>query len=103
MVFCWDQNKSRTNSVKHGVSFDVAVRVFDDPHALSVQDRVVDGEIRWQTLGLIEGVVVLLVAHASDGGQAADDGEETVRIISARRATAHERRMYERTRKGDAG
>jgi uncharacterized protein (DUF4415 family) len=76
--------KSRANRGQHGVSFEIAVRVFDDPHALSVQDRIVDGEERWQTIGLIEGILVLLVAHTvSDSPR--EDGEETVRIISARK------------------
>ena len=53
----------RGNLAKHGISFETASLVFEDPLALSVQDRVVEGEGRWQTLGMIGGVVVVLVAH----------------------------------------
>ena len=94
MRFEWDTNKDRTNQAKHGVSFDTAQLVFDDPHHLSVQDRDVGREERWQTVGLVGGVVVLLVAHTYRGDEG---GVEVVRIISARKATSHERRRYEQT------
>ena len=100
MRYAWDRNKSRANRSKHGVSFEIATRVFDDPYALSVQDRVVDGEERWQTIGLIEGVLVLLVAHTVSGDEPAGGGEETIRIISARKATSRERKAYEQKRQG---
>jgi uncharacterized DUF497 family protein len=65
--------------------------VFDDPNHLSMQDRFEDGEERWQTLGLISARLVLLVAHAIEDNQ----GEETIRIISARKATRIERQRNE--------
>jgi len=65
--------------------------VFKDPNAISIQDRVVGGEKRWQTLGLVNGILVLLVAHTFHEA----DGEETIRIISARKATPRERAIYE--------
>ncbi|MES9844884.1 MAG: BrnT family toxin [Candidatus Sedimenticola sp. 6PFRAG5] len=90
----WDENKNRLNKANHQVSFETAQHVFDDPHHLSVQDRHVDGEERWQTLGSIGGVVVLLVAHTHrETGQG-----EVIRIISARKATKHERKRYEEGR-----
>ena len=61
--FTWDEDKNLSNQRKHGVSFELAARVFLDPLHLSVQDRVENGEQRWQTLGLIGGVAVVLVAH----------------------------------------
>lgn len=61
------------------------------PHAISRLDRIVGGEERWQTLGLIGPVVIVLVAHTHQEEQ----GEEVIRIISARKATPHERRQYE--------
>ncbi len=63
MRFVWDERKNRQNRAKHKVSFESAVLVFDDPNALSIQDRFVAGEERWQTLGLVGGMVILLVAH----------------------------------------
>jgi uncharacterized DUF497 family protein len=90
MRFIWDEGKNRRNLLKHKVSFETAVSVFDDPHAISVQDRFVQGEERWQTLGLIEGMVVLLVAHSIEF----ESDEEIIRIISARKATPREREVY---------
>jgi uncharacterized DUF497 family protein len=91
MRFVWDERKSRRNRARHKVSFDTATLVFEDPCALSISERIADGEERWQTMGLIGGAVVLLVAHTVEER----DGEEVIRIISARKATAHERRAYE--------
>jgi uncharacterized DUF497 family protein len=94
MRFEWDENKNKTNRDKHGVSFETAQLVFNDPHALSVQDRHEWGEERWQTLGLVGGVVMLLVAHTyTEGGDA-----EVIRIISARKATKREKQRYEQAR-----
>jgi len=64
--------------------------VFDDPNQLSIQDRYEGGEERWQTIGLVNGIAVLIVAHTFSD----DDGEEIIRIISARKATPRERRRY---------
>ncbi len=91
MRFIWDEEKSRRNLTKHRVSFETAKLVFDDPRAVSRMDREEDGEERWQTLGLAGGIVVLLVAHT----YREESGEEVIRIISARKATAHERTVYE--------
>jgi uncharacterized DUF497 family protein len=90
MTFDWDPAKDASNRVKHWVGFETAQLVFDDPHAISALDRVVDGEERWQTIGVTHGEM-LLVVHA-DGGYG---DEEIIRIISARRADAHERRKYD--------
>ena len=87
--FTWDARKARLNRRKHGISFDTARRVFDDPHHLSTQDREVDGEPRWQTMGMVEANV-LLVAHTAE----TDDEVDAIRIISARKATRTERRIY---------
>jgi uncharacterized DUF497 family protein len=91
MRFVWEERKSRRNLAKHKVSFETATLVFDDPRAISRLDRIEHGEERWQTVGLAGGIVVLLVAHTYYD----EDGEEVIRIISARKATPHERKMYE--------
>jgi uncharacterized protein len=57
-------------------------------------DLIENGEERWQTLGMIGNVVLVLVAHTS----AEQEGEEVVRIISARKATRKERQKYEKDR-----
>lgn len=90
--FEWDQAKATSNVRKHRLSFETAIRVFADPFALVEQDRIEDGEHRWQTVGLIEGHLVVLVAHAVRDDE---DGTEVIRIISARRADPKERKRYE--------
>jgi uncharacterized DUF497 family protein len=91
MFFEWDAAKNSLNLAKHGVSLESARLVFDDPHALSYQDREVDGEERWQTMGVIGRSVVVLVAHT----YREEKGEAVVRLISARKATSSEKRAYE--------
>jgi len=95
----WDSLKAETNLKKHGVSFETATRAFADPFALSVQDRIEGQEQRWQTLGLVEGHLLLLVAHTVL--EETDNGEEieNIRIISARKADRKERRRYEEERR----
>lgn len=92
MRFEWDEAKNTANRRKHNVSFEVAREVFDDPFARSTLDRIEQGEQRWQTVGQVGGAILLLVAHTWRD----DDGNEVIRIISARRATKKERREYER-------
>ena len=95
MRFTWDETKNRSNLKKHGgIAFAEAAYVFLDPFRLTRQDRIEGGEERWQTIGVIYGVTVLLVAHTITED---DDGEphEEIRIISARRATPKERKHYE--------
>lgn len=90
--FEWDPAKAAANQRKHGVSFETATRVFADPNAIFEQDRSVDGEPRWQAIGVADGLVMLLVAHALE-----ERGEvEAIRIISARKANRKERRRYEK-------
>lgn len=91
MHFTWDENKSRRNHIKHKISFETAALIFDDPHAVSVLERIENGEERWQTLGLAGGIVVLLVVHT----YREESGEGVIRIISARKATPGERKIYE--------
>jgi uncharacterized DUF497 family protein len=86
--FAWDERKNRVNKRKHGISFETASQVFDDPFHLTTQDREVEGEPRWQTLGIVNGIHVLLVAYA------VREDEDVIRILSARKATPGERRMY---------
>ena len=93
--FEWDPTKAARNRRKHGISFETALRAFADPLALSEPERIEDGEQRWQTLGLVEGHVLLVVAHTLRDEE--EDGRhvEVIRIISARAADRTERRRYE--------
>lgn len=61
--FEWDETKAATHLRKHGVRFEDAAKVFADPNHLTVQDRFENGEYRWQTIGMVAGEQILLVAH----------------------------------------
>ena len=69
--------------------------VFADPFALVEQDRSEGRELRWQTLGLVGDIVLLLVAHTVRD----EDQDEIIRIISARKAVRKERKRYDQNRK----
>ena len=69
--------------------------MFQDPLHISAPDRIEGGEQRWQTMGAVHGVVILLVAHTLTDEDADGASVEVIRIISARRATPRERRRYE--------
>ncbi len=90
MQVTWDERKDRINRRKHGIAFETAVLVFDDPYHVSTWDRELDGELRWQTIGMARGIQVLLVAHTVTESS----GEEIIHIISARKATPQERNIY---------
>ena len=92
MRWIWDRNKAAANRLKHGLSFETAVMVFDDPLHASRPDSHSVGD-RWHTIGLV-GPVFLLVVHTWPEAPF-EDGEPVGRIISARKATAHERKAYE--------
>jgi uncharacterized DUF497 family protein len=84
--FTWDSRKAAGNARKHGITFEEAATVFADPLALAVQDEA--HAERTVLIGLSEQHRVLLVVHA-------ELDEDTLRLVSARRATSHERRRYE--------
>ena len=83
--FEWDPEKNITNLRKHGLSFEEAASIFDGP-VLSGPDESV-GEVRDKSFGLLGGMVVACVIHTERQGK--------IRIISARRATAHERKHFD--------
>jgi uncharacterized DUF497 family protein len=97
--FSWRQAKATANMKKHRVSFETAARVFLDPFALTEQDRIEDGEQRWQTLGMVDGHLLLLVAHTVWEENENGESVELIHIISARRAERRERRRYEEERR----
>ena len=83
--FEWDAAKARSNFTKHGVTFEEATTVFDDPHAIDAPD--VGDSDRFVIIGMSSRSRVLFVVHAIRGAR--------VRIVSARRATTTQRRKYE--------
>jgi uncharacterized DUF497 family protein len=91
MNFEWDPEKARKNLAKHGVPFELAQEVWSDPLYVVLPDRFEDGEQRWHAIGMVGPVATLLVVHSYPDSE----GEELVRIIGARKATRHERKLYE--------
>lgn len=91
--YAWDAAKAATNVRKHGVQFELAATVLDDPLALSRYDgpHSTDEE-RWVTLGRAGNGALLVVVHTFEE---VDPNEARVRIISSRPATRRERRQYE--------
>lgn len=87
MKYEWDEEKNRSNVAKHGIGFERAARIFDGPTVDWIDDRLDYGEERTISLGMIEGVAVLVVVHT--------DRDNAMRLISARPATRSERTRYE--------
>jgi uncharacterized protein len=88
--FEWDEEKNKINQNKHGLDFETARLVFDDPYCVTFVERVSGGEERWHAIGSIEEIIVIVVVHT----YRQDGSDEVIRIISARRATRHERKLY---------
>lgn len=87
-LIVWDPEKARHNVDKHGVDFGEAATVFRDPLLLVMPDLGhSQEEERWLALGMSDRQLLLVVAHTED--------EQTIRIISARKAEPRERRRYE--------
>lgn len=89
LTFEWDERKARGNSSKHRVSFVEAMTVFGDTRAVTIDDPLhsTEDEERYVTLGMSNRGRILVVVHTEREGR--------IRIISARRARARERRDYE--------
>lgn len=91
VIWTWDPKKAELNRAKHGVSFETAILVFDDPYLISDLDPF-EAEVRWRTTGMIMGVLIMVV-HTEPIAVSGSETEEG-RIISARKATPVERRAY---------
>lgn len=91
--FDWDPVKAESNRRKHGVAFEEAMVIFNDPLALSLLDQESgEGEERWVTMGRNVAGNLLLVVHTYIELSAE---RASIRIISARRPTRRETRAYE--------
>jgi uncharacterized DUF497 family protein len=86
----WDEAKNEINRKKHGIAFETAQLVFDDPCCVTFVERLIDGEERWHAIGSIEKIIILVVVHT----YREEVPDEVVRIISARPATRRERKLY---------
>jgi len=88
MVFRWDAWKAAANLKKHGIDFHEAATVLNDTLSTTFPDHEHSGsERRSVTVGMSSRGRILVVVHTEHGNM--------IRIISARRATRHERRFYE--------
>ena len=89
IIFEWDESKAASNKRKHGVTFEEAQSVFYDDFAIQFfDDENSDFEDRFLLLGLSNQSRVLLICHCEK------KSGDLIRIISARKATASERRLY---------
>ena len=92
MRFEWDNCKNELNVEKHGISFAKAKEIFEDPLHISLLDeRFNYFEERWITIGQTKDMSIVVSAHLYFD----NDGEEIIRIISAREATNNERKQYD--------
>ncbi|MFZ2968531.1 MAG: BrnT family toxin [Sulfuricurvum sp.] len=91
MKFEWNDAKNRTNILKHGISFEEASEIFNDPMIISKLDVRYDyGEERWFSVGSTKKGMVTMVAHLYFD----EKQEPIIRIISARKATQSEVKAY---------
>lgn len=95
MKFEWDERKNQANIKKHTLDFADAYLVFEYPMLANLDDREEYGEVRWIGIRLFEGRVVVVIFTEPD--------EDTVRIISFRKATNQERQQYEQAYKNEFG
>ena len=88
MKFEWDDHKEQINIQKHGIDFSTAALVFNDIYRIETYDSLhSDIEDRYITIGQIGGVEIVIMVVYTERKQA-------IRLISARKATAQERKMY---------
>ena len=92
MRWIWDEAKNEANLRTHGLGFEAAVFVFDDPMSATLEDPY-SHEHRWRTIGMV-GTQIVMVVHTWPDFDI-ETGEAIGRIISARKATRREREAYE--------
>ena len=95
MKFEWDQQKNQANVAKHELDFADASKVFRLPLRVSLDERQDYGEERWVGLGILDGRVVVVVFTEPD--------QQTIRIISLRKALPYEQKRYEQYLKNELG
>ncbi len=87
IAFEWDMGKALNNQIKHGISFENGCESFFDPFLASLDDELVNGEVRYTAVGMTTAWHLLYVVYVWRG--------DNIRLISVRIATAHERKQYE--------
>ena len=88
LLFEWDSRKARSNKKKHGITFEEASTIFGDILSITIDDPGHSlGEDRFVTVGTSVSGRLIVVVHTEQA--------DIIRIISARKATRHERKQYE--------
>jgi len=87
MRYEWDKSKATSNILKHGIRFSDAVTALEDDAALTIEDNTAEGERRFVTIGMNDALLLVVVVWTERIG-------DVIRIISARKATAYERKIY---------
>lgn len=88
MIFEWDDSKEQINIIKHGIDFSTAAHVFHDENRIEFYDEAhSESEDRYITIGQINGIAIIVMVVYTER-------KDTIRLISARKATNQERRMY---------
>ena len=95
MKFICDRRKNQLNIEKHGLDFADAWKVFESPMLVGIDEREDYGEDRWTGIGSMDNRVVVIVFTELN--------EDTIRVISFRKATTYERKKYEQTYKNQFG
>lgn len=88
-MYEWDNNKNEANLAKHGIDFNLACEIFSDPYAIVQYNRTIDNEVRDQIIGKINNEIIILFVVFTKR-------KNTIRIISARKASKQERAIYEK-------
>ena len=86
MKYEWDEIKNRLNIRNHGIDFMDVPSMFQHPMVMFLDQRINYGEDRWIGIGILKTVLAVVVF--------AEPNDETIRIISARKATKHEEQIY---------
>jgi hypothetical protein len=91
--FTWDSAKAERNQRIHGISFETAKEVFDDPNHVAGENYFIEseGEQRYQLIGMSKNLALLLVVFVDRSGR----DVEVIHLISARRAVDYEKSIYE--------
>ncbi len=90
MKFEWDENKNKINQKKHGIAFDEVKVIFEDDYSILFDDPDhSDDEDRFLIIGMSDNKGICIVSHCYRGA------DEIIRIISARKATKTERKIYD--------
>ena len=90
MEYSWDTNKNKTNIKQHGIDFIDAIEMFQHPLRACIDKREDYGEERWVGIGFLKGIIAVIVYTE-------DDLNNSIRIISVRKATKNESEKFKKS------